>query len=297
MSEYEEFLSNEIFAANFTAAYKGRHEPAEALWWLAHPGLESPNGTVSPTSERNRLRSRAYSREGNIRDQAALRSIEVELAADHKNTLDALGSVGASAPEPVRSAAVESAIPPEVSEWPVEDRSGVTTKPNRSRRWVGLTAALALVVGIGVGTSLPTATGLGSKPPPPTPSESISDAQPKMLDVFSHLQVASDSPSGITFGANLNPATFRKIGSFPATAKYLGISVFGVRNMARELCLVLIVDGSLESTITCVTDGELGQSGISLYRQGETQYNSVRWGTDGSLNMGRGSVAALTTGG
>ncbi|WP_108249033.1 hypothetical protein [Planctomonas deserti] len=45
-------------------AYRGRHDLRDALWWAAHPGTTSPSGAPDPALELRRLRSAAFSREG-----------------------------------------------------------------------------------------------------------------------------------------------------------------------------------------------------------------------------------------
>jgi hypothetical protein len=45
-------------------AYRGRHDLRDALWWAAHPGGTAPSGRPDPALELRRLRSAAFSREG-----------------------------------------------------------------------------------------------------------------------------------------------------------------------------------------------------------------------------------------
>ncbi|MFD3443687.1 hypothetical protein ACFDTO_03680 [Microbacteriaceae bacterium 4G12] len=50
--------------ARAARAYRGRHDLRDALWWAAHPGTTSPSGAPDPALELRRLRSAAFSREG-----------------------------------------------------------------------------------------------------------------------------------------------------------------------------------------------------------------------------------------
>ena len=45
-------------------AYRGRHDFRDALWWAAHPGTAAPSGAPDPALELRRLRSVAFSRQG-----------------------------------------------------------------------------------------------------------------------------------------------------------------------------------------------------------------------------------------
>jgi hypothetical protein len=55
-------------AVRAQAAYRGRHDVRDALWWAAHPGTTAPSGAADPTLELQRLRSAAFSREGQESD-------------------------------------------------------------------------------------------------------------------------------------------------------------------------------------------------------------------------------------
>jgi hypothetical protein len=50
--------------ASARRAYRGRHDFHDALWWAAHPGTTAPSGAPDPALELRRLRSAAFSREG-----------------------------------------------------------------------------------------------------------------------------------------------------------------------------------------------------------------------------------------
>ena len=51
-------------AAAAERAYRGGHDLRDALWWAAHPGATAPSGLPDPAIELRRLRSAAFSREG-----------------------------------------------------------------------------------------------------------------------------------------------------------------------------------------------------------------------------------------
>ena len=297
MAEYEEFLSSKAFAADFVAAYRGRHDPADALWWLEHPTVDSPNGRAAPAHDRPRLESLAFSRGGGVEAQRALQSLDAEIARDREDTLDALARIHPAGSQLAQAESVDPTVSPAIPGQPVTEVSGMPVRQNRWGWWVGSAAVIALIAGIGVGSSFSPTANPRSSPPSPTTTVSSSVASPKMLEVFSQRQVASDTPSAITFGTTLDASTFRQLGDFPATDSYSGVKVYAVRNMARSICLVLAIDEPLESTITCVPVADLGRSGISLYRQNETQFETVRWSSYGSLETNWGSISTLTPGG
>ena len=49
-------------ASDLHAAYRGRHEVLDALWWRAHPLTETPGGRPDPAADLPRLQAAVYSR-------------------------------------------------------------------------------------------------------------------------------------------------------------------------------------------------------------------------------------------
>ena len=294
MVEYEEFLSNKAFASEFAAAYSGRHDAADALWWLAHPVVDSPSGAAAPARDRAQLESLAFSRGGGVEAQRALQSLEAEISRDREDTLDALARVRPAGSQLGQEKRIDRVDRPAIPAPPVEDEFGHPGRCSRSYWWVGSATAIALIAGIGIGGNFPSGTTSDLLPPSSTETVSRSKAPLKMLDVFSQAQVATDTPPGIGFDPQLDADSFRRIDKFPATASATGVSVYAARNTVRSVCLVVVFKAPAGSTITCVPEDDLGSSGISSYRQDDTRFDDVRWNSDGSLEMGRGLTSTLT---
>ena len=106
------------FEALLRAAYRGRHDVLDALWWAAHPLTASPRGVADPASSLRELQRSVFSRVtgesptvevidpgtgATLRIRASehrLREAERLLADDAQQLMDALGTLGLT-PAPV----------------------------------------------------------------------------------------------------------------------------------------------------------------------------------------------------
>jgi hypothetical protein len=301
MGDYEKFADDPAFAQAFTAAYRGRHEPHDALWWMSHPDQPCPTGVVSPAADRARLATLAYSRAGGPATQLVLASLEAELTSDRQATTAALAEASVALLEPRIPRGHEHSA----DEAPSDPQTPSASPGGRGRitgRWtvVGATV-IALFLGIGVGVSVGATLGRASAVGASTPQSSRqplglwASGPPKMLDVFTRAQVGNDMPTSGVSGAELSSDTFRLLSGVPS-ADLAAFAIYAVRNTAGSPCLLLIVRESRQTTISCVPEPDIPRSGMSAYLQDATDYYAVLWQTDGTVSSVSGPVTALTPG-
>lgn len=100
----ERCSSEPEFERQLRAAYRGRHDVLDALWWAAHPQTASPGGVDDPATALRELQRAAFSRSaadapGEVQQaEQRLREAERTLAADHQSLTDAVASVRQSEP-------------------------------------------------------------------------------------------------------------------------------------------------------------------------------------------------------
>ena len=277
MKESERFAADRPFADEFRAAYRGRQDPADALWWFDHPAEASPSGLISPGERREQLRRLAYSRHGGIDAETALSRLEEELAADRADTVAALIEVSLRHPsERVALPAIgEPGVSATVRLGPVDDPVAGSPKAKRSRRRASTLTASAVVLALGGGIAL----GMALDTPVHEPQH------PAMLDVFSRSRVEADTPRDLGFGLALDSSTFYRLSESPVSVTGAVQLVYAVRDAQGSPCLVLIAGMPRVTTISCVPEADISRSGISAYLQDESMSYSAVWATDGSVSV------------
>lgn len=249
MADYDRFTDEPRFAEAFTAAYRGRHHPMDAVWWVEHPHSTSPRGTPSAALDLARLKAAAYSRSGGVEGRTALVLLEKQLDADRQSTLAALrvalsevsaeqssaravASVGSGSPAAQMISGATGAVdtagasgfvgsagtpapaqPAAVAELP---------RGHERRRLIGVAAIVLISIGIGIGigaglgngnTAVDTVARSGAAQSmgalPGRSPSQWGNKPPKMLDVFDQAQDARDIPPPRAFGPALIADTFR----------------------------------------------------------------------------------------
>lgn len=79
-------VTDAAIAARLRAAYPGRHDVLDALWWRAHPLTPSPAGQADPAAELPRMQAAVYSRtrpDGSLLEsERQLRALAAQLRQD-----------------------------------------------------------------------------------------------------------------------------------------------------------------------------------------------------------------------
>jgi hypothetical protein len=122
------------FESRLRAAYRGRHDVLDALWWAAHPLTDSPRGKSDPAAELRQLQNAVFSREpsasplidvSDARTGAVLRVRESEhRLQEMQRRLAADAAALSAALDTVDPAEASSAVstPAEVPDWPSASR-------------------------------------------------------------------------------------------------------------------------------------------------------------------------------
>ncbi|WP_213817086.1 hypothetical protein [Glaciihabitans sp. dw_435] len=300
-------MNDRTFADAFIAAYRGRHLPADALWWLAHPTEMSPSGVASPAESRDHLQAAAFSRAGDPNAHLALERLEHELAADHEATLAALAQVAASTRFNALTTRDEApGARPQAQPQPHKipgsaDASGTEHRRTRapwsrgrwgSWDWWGTGAiTIALVVGV--------CFGIAFSPAPP-PRALITDAGetrttwgPAMVEVLNRPQVAEDVPTEFNLGISMIPSSFRLLaqratqsGENPAYP----VKVYVARDTNASPCLILYALALKSVGVTCTPEADLGPYGMTVSVQDAEHYVTWTWSPDGTDESQAGEV-------
>lgn len=94
---YDRALTDPAFLARFAAAYRGRHEPLDVLFWQQHPGSSAPSGAEDPAAALRRARVAVY-RAGASDDDRRLVA-ELASAAEQERAAGA-AALAVAAPTP-----------------------------------------------------------------------------------------------------------------------------------------------------------------------------------------------------
>jgi len=282
VNAHEQFLTDPAFAASFTAAYAGRHEPADALWWLEHPTSAGPSGAHSPLAELAALKNAAFARGADAAAHESLARLEAEASADRGATLEALAAARTPPePEPLREA---------------EDEASVA----RSRRWplIATIAVAALLVGglagrqVALATAEPEVILVGT--PGPTVTRTIApftptDA-PAMLDVFGDAQEPDDIPTVALDSVSANST--RLLGRHSADSDSGTFAVYAAELVPGFVaCLVIVFSATGEESHTCTSETDMPDLGLSLVAQHDDFWGQASWATSGRVHIQGGSLS------
>lgn len=285
--------SDANLAAELRAAYRGRFDVRDALWWRAHPLVPTPAGVPDPAADLHALSASVYSRESaggplveyldpvtdrpvlTTPDGRRLRELTIQLAQDAAAVDAAIDLV--TRERPGHAAAV---LPPQPS--PAHPRPGVRHERGATvKRWQVAAGALAVAVVIGVGVP---AAFLN-------PSSSTT-AGTGVLAVFTdHARYPVVIESAL--GDRFNPDSIRS--ATPPGAAEAGYELFVAQNTDGDYCVVLQnLEGRLDTR--CTSAVELASSGLRLdaivipppspleRSQPPTPFDvTVIWSTDGTF--------------
>jgi hypothetical protein len=281
MSEHEDFLANKTFAAAFVAAYRGRHSPADALWWLAHPLEPAPSGAPSPAAGHEALKAAAFSRTGDYAAEDVLAHLEAQLRSDTADTRSAVVHARRAAE---KLSAYNETSPADPSEDLVH------------RAWKApLIAALAIAAfGVLAGIQFGSASGRGVATPPAAASPSYTQlaiAEPKMLDIF---DIPQDEADRLGFDSPTLDEDSSKLIASNGDGQN-GADVFAAYaardSTGTNTCLILLVlsDESWRHSWTCVNDRQVPASGLSISYDDDTTGYQFTWQPDGTYEVTHGS--------
>jgi len=278
MSDHDDFLADSSFAAAFSNAYRGRHSPSDALWWLAHPLEDSPAGAPSPAASRQALKMAAFSREGNSAAEQLLAQLEIELRADIEDTTLALELARKADDSPTAESVAEP-----------EDRKMVTVPPRHG--WMTSVVAAIVIAALGVLAGFQIASGprQGAASSAPSASNSFGLAQlenpePTMLDVF---EVSQDESDRLGFETDLLDGDSSRLitDGGEASTEFSDFAAYAARGPSgTNVCIVLVVhaESAPAHEWTCVDERQIPASGMSIAYVDDASAYEIVWNADGS---------------
>lgn len=267
---YTRYLTDPRFAARVRERYRGRHDPADAVWWLTHPDQPGPSGARPPAEQRDALARRAYSREG-----AADPSLARALA-----DLDAAIAADRGAIEAALAAPDDFVERPALPVAPVASPPAAATAPRQrtKRAPVGAVMIVALLIGAIGGAVITRAVTTADAGWTEQFDVVDSDEANPYASSFDIPAVASDLPR-IAVSSRFDADSFRRLSrNEDEDRKPL---VYVVRDTSNRFCAVLVVDDS--SAASCVIDKYFPVGGMTvMIADAEASY-TVTLGNDGSM--------------
>ncbi|WP_375399224.1 hypothetical protein [uncultured Amnibacterium sp.] len=131
-------LPDATLLADFTAAYRGPHDPRDALAWLFHPSSIGPSGVPSPSAQLAPLRERLYRPDVTAAERKHFDQASARVQADAQQAADALRTALARS-RPLPDAEQPDPLPI------APDRTGGR---RRGSTWGVVVAGLVVAVGV-----------------------------------------------------------------------------------------------------------------------------------------------------
>ncbi|HYI34742.1 MAG TPA: hypothetical protein VEX88_14875 [Glaciibacter sp.] len=241
--------------ADLRAAYRGRFDVLDALWWRAHPGVPTPQGVPDPAAELVTLSASVYSVPTtaeplvefidpvsnqpvrSTEDGRRLRLLTLHLAEDAA-ALDA-AIHNSSQPPTLPPASALSMTP------------GGRQRDRAGRKAAAVCLAALALLGVGAATTI--------LEPMFGPDADVA-AAPEVLQIFTDhdrypVVIAPD------LGNRFNPASIRSV--TPPGAEQAGYEMYVAQNTDGDYCVVLQnLEGRLDTR--CTSAVELASSGLRL---------------------------------
>jgi hypothetical protein len=310
---YERYRQDARFAAAFRRAYTGRHDPADALFWLGAPDRRGPSGADAPRSARPALLAAAFSRETPAGSAAAaaadLARLDADLARDARDVAAALAlaaaadvpPAGESDPEgrapgaaPAAPGRSVDALPPaEAVAQPVP----AGRRPPLRRTTLAALAAVVLVVGAALGwvaAGVASSGGSGARGAAASAGNSgvSSSTDPgrglagvTFVDPpeFSVPQGRFDRPE-VPIPAYLDPDTFRQVRNYGTEPLPSGLAVYYARSASGQDCIAVVTPAKAFSA-HCVAGRYFPATGLNLYWSEAAGSGSVVWLPDSTVGI------------
>ncbi|WBM80938.1 hypothetical protein KIV56_06495 [Cryobacterium breve] len=263
---HAEASADAALASALRAAYRGRHDVLDALWWRAHPLAVTPGGRPDPAAELPRLQSAVYARPGPtgsaVESERRLHALTAQLRQDESDLdavlvlfRDAVRSGGAL-PRPAPGTPPAPGVPGSPGAADATVRAPRALRTRTLRRSALLVAAGVLVGGIAVAMAsvvLPhggPASGPGTEP--------AASASPGLLALFDQPPIPDQTTIdlGPDFRRDSIHAMFveRETSSFVYVAARRGDELY---------CVILRTQGQ-QGASACVGLAELARRGLAL---------------------------------
>lgn len=213
--------------ADLRAAYRGRFDVRDALWWRAHPLEPTPDGVPDPAGRLQELQAAAYSRASAAEPLVEFvdpLTHETVRATESARRLRALMSE-LDADAAALDAAIES----------VQNHTGrrafrLPAPGGASRRTLWRAALVATAVGAIVGAGVTTAVVQPR-------AEAEAEAEADVLGIFTDTSRRPASDDLPDLGDRFDPASIRSV--TPAAAAESGYGMYVARNSDGHYCVVL----------------------------------------------------------
>jgi hypothetical protein len=265
--------SNAHLQRRLRAAYRGRHDVLDALWWRAHPSTRSPNGQSDPASTLPEALAEVYSRRSSTEPLLEFLdpvSNHMVRATEADRVLRTL-TVDLSRDAAALDATLDEFEEPAESK-PTSERGKFAQAMARHRRGVAYSLVAGFVVGatatgLSIGAARDLAGSLSSATPgaaAETPSPSPSGpplARP--ADPFRIFTERTESVAGIAplLGAGYLPDSIRSLPD--AGSASAGFGMFAAQRADGAYCLILRhPDNDIDAA--CATPDTIVRRGLRL---------------------------------
>ncbi len=251
-SPFERASADMAYRARVAAAYDGRRDVLDALWWLEHPDEATPSGRPSPYDEVRRLRAAVYGVDADPRAIDRYGALRAELAGEEAAIRSAVRAADSATPAPTAGASAST---------PVEtERGGPPQAPARRRSWIPVVIVTAAVLAVGLGVS----GAIGAAAPRAAPSASTRAAAGTSTAVAAP-STSSASQRELEPRYPTAPPTYSSAPQTPSPARTVltgGVFIFDVPQVASDLPPIH-TGGQFElSTFRALPGGE---DGVQLY--------------------------------
>ncbi len=255
----------------FRDAYRGPHDPADALFWLDHPDQPGPSGAPPPGAAALALRRQVYGPDSTPVAAGRLRDLQAQDDRDWIEARRAL-SIALTEPPPV-DAPPENVAPRDVD----PDVDAARGRSVRRLLRTGLTALACVAAGLGVGAVV------GLLEPGAGDGAVVAVAAPVVATADPSI-VQRPSGSAVPSGVILNPQIVQDSVHRLAAVGADGTALFAARNRLGNVCLLA---GRSFISAACVSPGDFHRSGVAL--QWTTDPAGPRrvaiWRPDGSVTL------------
>jgi len=306
---YSRAQCDPVFLQEVRAAYDGRHDSLDALWWKSHPADPAPSGALPPSAALSDLQRRVFSADGgSLGDHDTtreLRELEAQLSADHRAIQNAIAAASAWRTGRRADPSADTGEPaPAATDGLIEtdatSATGAATRTLRSRGpirnlLVAFCIAAALICGAIIGAQMSNTDADASPPASPSVDPKPTAAPLTAALIFKSAQVPSDLPAQ-PMPETLVRDSFRNL--LPAEASSTRNGIYAARSTSNMICLVALTSESAYVS-SCAVESEFPVIGLRVYWSADIDYltsdgaaistptdlNAV-WKPDGSVESG-----------
>lgn len=271
-------VAHDQLLTRFTAAYRGRHDPGDALLWLDHPELLGPSGAAAPAAALDALRQQVYGPRSSPEAAARLQRLVSEQQRDDAEARRALASVLARSSGRDETAGAADAPAADGQAAAASVRSRVRVPWRVVAIAVGCTAA-----GLGVGAAI------GALEPGPAGGLARAASAPVVARIDPSIVLRSGGTTSRTaplLSPQILPDSLHRVTAVGPGFDDVDAVLFVGRDRLGETCLLA---GREFVEAACAPPAQFERSGVTL--QWTTDPDGPRrvaaWRPDGAVTLRR----------